>query len=299
MIYHEGFEGYEDTVDIKDLYGELPDGEYRIVLHSTNQYSQIYSENYLEFSVKHTVAFISEKQEFTLPMKKAMTLYISNNAPFNINSYYDESMRLSRYENGKWVNVSQKDSAEDYYLVSRVRSDKTNRVSMPLNTFFKMEKGGLYRLSVDWMCSDEDDIPDEYDGPISGTVYTDFYVTAPISAECVTAAAFGKEVPTLKLKITNNTGSRLVLKNFGRVQIKTKNGTWGYLAFKNKKLTASDIDTRLVLQPGETGTASIKLTDYYNQRDLTSSTCRAEVNAGGYITYVNFSVKSGNCVVVS
>ena len=294
-----GFEGYEDTADIKGIYGDLPDGDYRIVIRSSNNLNGIFSENYLEFSVKHTIAFIPDLHDLVLPMNDSFEFYISNNAPFDINAYYDDSIRLSRRENGKWVSIPQKDVAERYYLVSRVKSEKTNFVKIPLNTFFNFEKGGHYRLSIDWMCYDEYNIPNGYEGPISGIIEAEFDVTAPISAEIVPSASFNNASPELKIKITNNTAKRLTIRNFGRVQIKMKNGQWGYLAFKNKSITASDIDTRLVLSPGESAVGTIKLNDYYNRRDILSSTCRAEIKYGSFTVYCNFSVKSGSGCFVS
>lgn len=263
-----------ESLDVSDF----EDGEYRMGFFT--DYCDLH---HLYFTVRRSVSvLLAESRLFT--DENELEVRVSNNLPYDVELNLDPSLTvLEKYSGGSWNTVEPEEYPEFYEnpVLSPYGSDS---FTVDLECFGKLTKGE-YRLSFDWNAYDMYDT-DAYSTDVYGSCRVNFRIADPVSLSIIPMSADSRTELLARVKITNNTDSRIYIRDYGRLKKKSGN-RWLDVSFRNG---AKELSNYKSVAPGKTTVLELKLSDYYYIKPLNSTEYRMEIPVNDRSYYCDFTV---------
>lgn len=277
VTYLSPYMSMKQSMDVSDY----DDGDYRLGF-----YTDIWDLHYVHFTVRRNVsAVLADSRIYS--GENELDVRISNNLPYDVELNLDPSLTvLEKFSGGKWKTV-EPDEYPEYFEDPVLPAYGSDSFDIDLGCFGELSKGE-YRLTFDWNAYFEDDPwadPDVY-----GTCKITFKVVDPVSISIIPMSVSSRTDLTARIKITNNTDSRIYVKNYGRLQ-KKSGSKWVNVSFKSG---AGSISNSRSIAAGKTAVLELKLSDYYYIKPLNSNEYRMEIPVNGRSYYCNFTVTRDN-----
>ncbi|MGN0696725.1 MAG: hypothetical protein ACI4J5_08190 [Oscillospiraceae bacterium] len=254
------------------------DGDYRMGF-----YTNYYYVNYLYFTVQRSVsAVLSESRVYT--GDTSLKLNVTNNLPYDAVMNLDpELCIIEKYSGGKWTILQPKTSSDFYETDTVISPYDTESFTADLSCYGELSKGE-YRLSFDWNTDDEFSYDIRY-----GTCTVNFKVIEPMTLTVIPTSVENRSDMTVRIKITNNSDSRLNVYDYGKLQKKL--GTrWVDVNLKNR---AKELSGYKCIAPGKSSVIEVKLDDHYYVTALGENQYRMEIPINGKSYYCTFALTHG------
>lgn len=277
IYYYESDEYLPPYFSISDSLNvsEFEDGDYRMGF-----YTNYYSLNYLYFTVQRSIsAVLFESRVYT--GDTSLTLNVTNNLPVDAVMNLDpELCIIEKYSGGKWNMLQPKTSGDIYDIDTVISPYDTEAFSIDLSCYGELSKGE-YRMSFDWNTDNELSNDSNY-----GTCTVNFKVIEPMTMTIIPTSVEKQSDLTVRIKITNNSNSKLRIYDYGKLQKKL--GTrWHDVKFKSN---AKELSGYKTIFPGKTSVIEVKLNDYYNVKTLGKNQYRIEIPINGKSYYCTFTL---------
>lgn len=280
IYYYENDEYLPPYFSLSDSLNvsEFEDGDYRMGF-----YTNYYSLNYLYFTVQRSIsAVLSESRVYT--GDTSLKLDVTNNLPFDAVMNLDpELCIIEKYSGGKWTILQPKKSGGIYEIDTVISPYDTEAFTVDLSCYGELSKGE-YRLSFDWNTDNEFSYDSMY-----GTCTVNFKVIEPMTMTVIPTSVENQSDLTVRIKITNNSDSKLRIYDYGKLQKKL--GTRWYSV--RTKTNAKDFSGYKTISPGKTSVIEIKLDDYYYVKSLGNNQYRIEIPINGKSYYCTFNLTHG------
>ncbi|MGN1415730.1 MAG: immunoglobulin-like domain-containing protein [Oscillospiraceae bacterium] len=266
---------YSDSLNVS----ELEDGDYRMGF-----YTNYYNLNYLYFTVRRSVSAVLSGSK-VYAGDTSLKLDVTNNLAYDIAVNLDpELCVIEKYSGGKWTILQPKKSSGIYEVDTVISPYDTDTFTVDLSCYGDLSKGE-YRLSFDWNDDETSSYINEY-----GTCTVNFSVIEPMTISVIPTSVDKQSDMTVRVKITNNSDSKLRIYDYGKLQKKLGN-KWYDVKFKSN---AKELSGYRSIAPGKTSVIEIKLSDYYNVKSLGTKQYRIEIPVNGRSYYCTFTISHGN-----